>query len=284
MHEDTGRRHIHIVTTCVDENGRKIDSRYEWRRSMSACRELEEKYGLTNSAIVQKPDEPRLKKVDHTQDDLKRQISNTLKSVVASYKFQTFGEFSALLACYNIEAKQVRGEHEGAPYTGIVYTATNERGEAVGAPFKSSLFGQQFGHDALAKKMARHAAAFRQRKWSPTIRDTVRLAMHACRGDREKFEQTLCAKGLDVVFRTNEQGRIYGMTFVDHNAREVLNGSRLGKEFSANTFQQLFAAPTQKPLDFPGLDLAPHTDPEPYDDTLYVKKRKKKKLCKTTTI
>ena len=46
IHEDIGRRHIHIVSTCVNEKGEKIDDAYEWNRSMKACRELERKFGL----------------------------------------------------------------------------------------------------------------------------------------------------------------------------------------------------------------------------------------------
>ena len=34
--------------------------------------------------------------------------------------------------------------------------------------------------------------------------------------------------------------RIYGITFIDHNRREVFNGSRMGKEFSANVFNDYF--------------------------------------------
>lgn len=288
LHEDTGRRHIHIVSTCVDGNGRKIDSAYEWCRSMAACRELEQKYGLLNSADPKlRQAEHRLKKVDCTKGDLKHQISNTLKSVLAGYKFQTFGEYSALLACYNIEAKQVRGEHGGVPYTGIVYTATDGRGRAAGPPFKSSLFGKPFGHEALTRKMERRAPAFRQKKWGPTIHDAVRLAMITCRGDRERFERTVRGKGIDVLFRRNDEGRIYGVTFIDHNACEVYNGSRLGKEFSANIFERLFTEPepsrreAQEPTggiaEIFGIDITAHAEPEPYDDNFRQKKRKKKK-------
>jgi aspartokinase len=38
------------------------------------------------------------------------------------------------------------------------------------------------------------------------------------------------------MVRRNETGRIYGITFIDHNTKSVWNGSRLGKEFSANVF------------------------------------------------
>ncbi|MDR1558074.1 MAG: mobilization protein, partial [Tannerellaceae bacterium] len=45
----------------------------------------------------------------------------------------------------------------------------------------------------------------------------------------------------------NEDGRIYGATFIDHNSKEVYNGSRLGKEFSANGFNRLFNEPSDEP-------------------------------------
>ena len=64
--------------------------------------------------------------------------------------------------------------------------------------------------------------------------------MHGSRGNREEFVRLLGSKGIDVVFRENDAGRIYGVTFIDHHNREVYNGSRLGKEFSANNFEKLF--------------------------------------------
>ena len=44
-----------------------------------------------------------------------------------------------------------------------------------------------------------------------------------------------------MVLRRNDTGRIYGATFIDHNTRTVLNGSRIGKEFSANALNEHFA-------------------------------------------
>lgn len=35
-------------------------------------------------------------------------------------------------------------------------------------------------------------------------------------------------------------GRITGVTFIDHETRCVLNGSRLGKAYSANAFHEKF--------------------------------------------
>ena len=43
-------------------------------------------------------------------------------------------------------------------------------------------------------------------------------------------------QGINVVVRRNDTGRIYGITFIDHNSKAVWNGSRLGTELSANIF------------------------------------------------
>ena len=58
----------------------------------------------------------------------------------------------------------------------------------------------------------------------------------------------LFRSGIDLVLRYNESGRIYGVTFVDHNTQTVLNGSRLGPQFSANAFERWFNGDGEKPV------------------------------------
>ena len=69
----------------------------------------------------------------------------------------------------------------------------------------------------------------------------IAAAMQTAGHDRVLFERELLRQGIGVVFRQNEAGRIYGATFIDHADKTVFNGSRLGKEFSANVFNDLFA-------------------------------------------
>ena len=139
-HADTHNTHIHIVSVCVNEQGKKISDAYEYRRSMTACRELEVDFGLRNGADAERRNpKAELRKVDASLGDVRHQIGNTLKAVLESYRFQTFGEYNALLSTLNIEAKQVRGEYNGTPYTGIVYSVTDDTGKVVSPPFKLSL-------------------------------------------------------------------------------------------------------------------------------------------------
>lgn len=168
LHEDIDRRHIHIVSTCVNENGEKIDDAYEWNRSMKACRELEQMFGLKQIADKRRELlEPYLRKADYTRGDVKQQVSNILKSVFTSYRFQSFGEYSAMLSCFNIEAKQVKGEFDGKPYSGIIYTMTDDNGKPVCTPIKSSLIGKRFGYEGVEKRIAYNAQEFRAKRWQP---------------------------------------------------------------------------------------------------------------------
>lgn len=62
-------------------------------------------------------------------------------------------------------------------------------------------------------------------------------------GTKEDFARKLKEADIETVYRINPEGRLYGITFIDHTSRTVLNGSRLGKAFSANVFNELFNNP-----------------------------------------
>lgn len=178
-HRDIDRIHYHIVSVNIDENGRRISDRYEKLRSMDISRELEKKYGL-KQLTAERDEESRLylKKVDYTKGDLKRQISNTVKAVLDMYGFRSLGEYNALLSVFNIHVKYVRGEEEGNLYNGIVYCATDDKGEPVGNPIKSSRIGKTAGYEALIKKMRKTEGQVKGGKINPGrnkafIRDAI---------------------------------------------------------------------------------------------------------------
>lgn len=304
-HGDTHNPHIHIVSVCVDEQGKKIRDSYEHRRSMTACRELEIDFGLRNGAEQEARElKAELKKVDVSVGDVRHQVGNTLKAVLESYRFQTFGEYSALLSTLNIEAKQIRGEYKGEPYTGIIYSATDDTGKVVSLPFKSSRFGKRFGNERLEKRMLLHTKDFKDGKWAPSIQGQVAYAMQQARS-RKELVAMLEKDRIDVVFRENEQGRIYGVTFINHNQREVFNGSRMGKEFSANVFNELFKwwdeIPAGERQTYDGTELWQHyghkaetgsaleqaagifsmeTSPKDYEEEAFARRMKKKKKAR----
>ena len=59
----------------------------------------------------------------------------------------------------------------------------------------------------------------------------------------KELRQRLEEQGLRVVIRKNDNGRIYGITFIDDEQGVALNGSRLGKGYAANVFNGYFSNP-----------------------------------------
>ena len=64
----------------------------------------------------------------------------------------------------------------------------------------------------------------------------------------EEFRQQLEEQGLRVVIRKNDNGRIYGITFIDDEQGVAINGSRLGKGYAANIFNGYFSNPVHNPF------------------------------------
>ena len=126
-------------------------------------------------------------------------------------------------------------------FNGLVYSAIDDKGERIGKAFKSSLFGRTLGYEALQQRMLQSSEIIKQKQLKNRTKAILTIAMKSP-GNRAKFEKQLIANGINVVFRQNDAGRIYGVTFIDQQNKCVLNGSRLGKEFSANVFNELFAS------------------------------------------
>src|SRR5665647_1982147 len=247
-HEDIGRDHIHIVSLRVDCEGKLIKDSFEHKRSKEITELLEQKYGLIPAQGQKQPELWQLTPVDPAQGNLKKQISSVIKPLAAMYKFQSLGEYRALLSLYNIGLEEVKGEVRRKPYRGLVYSAFDKDGNKVGTPLKSSLFGKVAGFNELEKHMVKSGEQLKQQGQRERTRMTVSGIVNAFCSESE-FRAKLQAVNIDLVVRSNDQGRIYGITFIDHNDRCVFNGSRLGKEFSANVFNDRFSAPQHAPAD-----------------------------------
>lgn len=242
-HEDIDRHHIHIVTVNVNEQGKRLNQDFLFRRSKKITTELEKKYNL-HKAQREKitPDMP-IKKVDPS-GDIKCQVANTVKMVGMRYKFQTMGEYNAVLSLYNIRCEQTDGRVNGREHHGLVYFATDDEGKVIANPFKASRLGKFASRTAVEGRFER---AKENIDVAPTRNRVADVLSHAT--DKDDFTAKLKDCGIDVVFRYTNEGRIYGVTFIDHNTMTVLNGSKLGKQFSANAINERFNNPLAKPTD-----------------------------------
>lgn len=242
-HEDIDRHHLHIVTLAVDERGKKINDGNNFYTSTRILKELEQKYGLIPAQMRKEKEVFRLQKVCYGDgENLKKQLASVIKPAAKFYHCPSFKEYRALLSTYNICLEEVKGEVNGKTYMGLLYFATDDKGNKVGKVFKSSLFGKAVGYEALQNRFKASKEKLKEKHLAPKTKAVVAGALRRS-ATKEDFRANLHRKDIDVLFRENEQGRLYGITFIDHNNGCVANGSRLGKELSANAIAEWFDRP-----------------------------------------
>ena len=248
-HEDIDRHHLHIVSIRVDEQGKRINCDFTKRRSLNILRDFEQRYNLHKGEKRENKQQNPLHPVNPDTGDIKKQVGNTVKAVFSTYQFQTIGELRALLSLYNLTVEEVRGHIKGEGYNGLVYSVIDVNGEKVGNPFKSSLFGKSVGNESLQKKAAFSKKNIKEKNLTKPTKKSLEYALKRTY-DKDEFVKILKEKGIDCVFRYTDEGRLYGATFIDQRTHSVLNGSRMGKAFSANALNQHFDTPIEERISY----------------------------------
>ena len=245
-HNDIAREHIHIVSLRVDGEGKKINDRFEKRRSKQITDTLERKYNLIPSSKVNDKEEAETPKVDMGKGNIKEQVANVVRTVLKHYRFCSLGELNAVLSKYNLATEEVKTEFRGKKYNGLVYVPTDDKGNKTSTPIHASDIGRGVGYAAVQNRMQKSKQAIKP--LIPAIRNKVLQTMRTSPKTEEELQQRLEEQGLRVVIRKNEGGRIYGITFIDDKEGIALNGSRLGKGYAANVFNGYFSNPTHNPF------------------------------------
>ncbi|GAC1483778.1 MAG: conjugal transfer protein MobB [Flavisolibacter sp.] len=236
QHHDAGHPHVHIVTTNIQENGKRIDTFNIGRnQSAKARKDLEIKYGLIKAGEkkmeVKKEIQPFVQKLNYGKAETKRGISNILGAVIDHYKFTSLAELNAILKLYNLVAD--RGSEQSLIYkkNGLLYRALNEKGNRIGVPIKaSSIFSkptlsyleERFKENEILKQEFRKA-----------LKTSIDWIMVRPPKSLQAFKQSLEKEKISLVVRQNDKGIIYGLTYIDHNTKCVFNGSDIGKDYSA---------------------------------------------------
>lgn len=240
-HNDIAREHIHIVSLRVDSEGRKLNDRFEKRRSKQITDALERKYNLIPSSKVTDKAMKETPKIDTNKGKIKEQVANVVRMVLKHYCFCSLGELNAILSKYNLAVEEVKTEFWGKKYDGLVYVPTDDKSNKVSTPINASDIGRGVGYTAVQNRMQKSKQNVKP--LIPTIRNKVLQTMRTSPNTEKELRQRLEEQGLRVVIRKNDNGRIYGITFIDDEQGVALNGSRLGKGYAANVFNGYFSNP-----------------------------------------
>jgi hypothetical protein len=241
QHHDTVHPHVHIVSTLIRTDGRRIHTHNIGRnQSAKARKELEQIYGLVspNKRILQKVQEQKVEqkqghvqKLKYGKAETKRGIANVLEMVVNQFKYTSLQELNAVLRQYNVLAD--RGREEGRMYKnrGLVYRVLDENGRKIGAPVKASSFEGKPTIVNLEKKFLENALKREPEK--KRLRNAIDWTLVKPKKSLREFVQTLEMERVAATVMHDREGRAYGFTYVDHQTRSVFNEINLGKEYSA---------------------------------------------------
>jgi hypothetical protein len=243
-HEDAGHPHLHLVTTNIQPDGKAIHlHNLGKRKSEPARKEIEIKYGLIKAEESKLQRSYQLKPVNaalvlYGKSETKRAISNVLQTVLHLYKYASLAELNAVLRQYNIAAD--RGEENSRifRYSGLVYRVLDEKGNKVGVPIKASLFFKDTTLKFLEGKFEANKLAKDDPKAMLRLKNAIDLYFWGKDKSLDGLVAALKKQGVDTVLRRNEEGLVYGVTYVDHYSKCVFNGSNLGKAYSANAIRE----------------------------------------------
>ena len=240
-HEDAGHPHIHIVSTTIRQDGSRINTHNIGKnQSEKARKEIELEYNLVKAQAQQQTLKQSIKpvileKVMYGKAETKRSISNVVSAVYSQYKYCSLPEFNAALKQFNITAD--RGKEEGRIFKnrGLVYRIMDANGNKVGVPIKASSIASKPTLENLEKKFVSNEVL------KMPLKQLVKASIEECLEkpitDFKSLQAALEQKQVYMLLRQNEEGRMYGVTFVDNINKCVFNGSDLGKYYSVAGLQ-----------------------------------------------
>lgn len=242
QHYDAGHPHLHIVTTNIRENGKRIElHNLGQNRSMKASKEIEKEFNLvralSKSRLGYELKPVNVQKVQYGKGETKRAITNVLDAVLPYYKYTSLAELNAVLKLYNVIAD--RGSEQSRTYKhgGLVYRMLNEKGEMIGVPIKASLIYNKPTLKWLESKFSQNNTARQRHK--QRVKNAIDLSFARKPSQSlNSLQQSLIKERIQLWIRQNDKSIIYGLTYIDHHTKCVFNGSDLGKQYSANAILQ----------------------------------------------
>lgn len=242
QHHDSGHPHIHIVSIKIREDGSRIDTQNIGRnQSEIARKEIEKSFGLVVAEGHGKKQNQELQpitigKIQYGKIQTKKAIANVLGVILNTYKYSSLPELNAVLQQYNVYADRGSENSRIFQEKGLVYRILDENGKPIGVPIKASDFYNKPTLKFLEEKFVTNKTS--QLSHRNRVKNAIDLALLGNKTSLPELVKVLKKEGINIVLRKNNEGIVYGITYVDHSTKCVFNGSTLGKQYSAKAIQE----------------------------------------------
>ena len=245
-HHDAGHPHLHIMATLIREDGSRIDTHNIARDGSEPARKaIQEKYNLVRAekrVTLEEKIPQQLARAVYGKSETKRSIANVLKQVLNTYNYTSLPELNAVLKGFGVMAD--RGNKDSFTYRqgGLLYRLLDNQGVPTGVPIKASTITGKPTLKDLEKRFEENK--FNREILRLSLQVTIDKIVNTQSHNLDTLIAALAKENIVVVLRQNDEGRIYGITFVDHKNKSVFNGSEIGKAYSiAGLYKQFSSKP-----------------------------------------
>jgi hypothetical protein len=243
QHHDAGHPHLHVVTNNIQRDGKRIDLHLIGiKKSEPARKEIEEMFGLIKAEGRKQKEQFSLNpinvvRVQYGKAESRKAINSVLNQVLINYKYSSLPELNAVLNLYNVNADRGSEESRVFKNNGLLYKILDQNSKPIGVPIKASEFYSKPTLKFLEEKFRVNET--KKQYGKSHIKNALRQAFFDERMTSvEKLSVRLKDEAIHTILRKSSEGKLYGITFIDFKTQSVVNGSSLGKEFSAKGIQE----------------------------------------------
>jgi hypothetical protein len=244
QHHDAAHPHVHIVTTNIQDNGRRIGTHNLGKNQSEVARKaIEVQFGLIKAHSKPKQGldflEKGAVKAVYGRSETRKTIDNIVGMVMRNYNCTSLIEFNTVLRQFNVMAD--RGKEGTTMYqkNGLLYWILDDRGNKIGVPIKASAL---LSRPTTNKLQSTFQANERLRPiHKARLTKLIDSFFYATdKHTRANFCGYMMLYEINAMFREDKDGRVYGLTLVDNRNCTVFNGSDLGKCYSGQAVVKRF--------------------------------------------
>ena len=237
-HNDINREHYHIVSVRVDKDGRKISDKYEHRHCQELMKELAQKYGFSVGKGEKHEEDEKKKnsekvnyqRFDPEKGDYMKQIEELVEQAM-KYHFTTGEQFKMLMRQFGVDVDyQMVKRQAMMTFAGI----NPKNGHRCTAPIPAKDLKVP-----SVEEIRQHIEDAKKEKRSKEKQRAANLVRIALKYGKSELHtrRILRKKNIGMVFSRTKEGKIFGVTFIDHQTRCVFKSSEL-KGISAGQFEE----------------------------------------------
>jgi hypothetical protein len=234
-HKDARHPHIHIVTSLIRPDGRRVNThRLANRLSEPTRKAIEEEFQLTPSqrqkrSYVPSPDEVQ-KIAPGSTTPVSESMDRILASVNQHYHFSNLAEYNAVLRGYNITVETGKPGSKTERYNGLYYIALDNQGNRISPPVMASQLPCRPTFSRLNEQF--HNPAPNHLDNLSSIRQRVNWALDQQPRTLRTLVSMLQGDGIEIVVPPRNGRNPHDQIFVDHRTRTAVAGESLGPTFT----------------------------------------------------